>query len=104
MWVFSKVGFYSAVRTRDGKGIVVRARLREHLVALVELLDRKPRIAMTTDSDYRYRIVVDDVEWAGTVSQLALDIDYDNFKESVPQGPYEQALHAVWQTMHRLQK
>ncbi len=122
MWIFTKYGFFSAVCARQGKGelgqpvdvkrLMIRARLRSHLEAL---LQRFPDLLaeceiVKTAGDYAYRIFVPKPIWCEVLSQLAAETDYDNFKSAVAdhQGSkgarYGQALHDVWDVMYRLQK
>jgi hypothetical protein len=120
MWIFTKYGFYSAVRARQGDGVhgagldptrvMVRSRLRAHLDALKErfpdlLGDREVRESNGTD--YRWRIFVDQARWAEVTAALAADIDYGNFKDEVHRvhghDNYERALHHVWSVMYELQ-
>ena len=121
MWIFTKYGFYSAVRARQGDGghgagldparVMVRARLRAHLDALKE---RFPdllgdcEIRESRHADYRWRIFVDQARWAQVTEALAADIDYGNFKSEVHRvhghDDYEHALHDVWSVMHEIQR
>jgi len=122
MWVFTKYGFFSAVcaRQKDGEynqpvnpdRIMVRSRLRKHLVALK---NRFPNLLGHSEikefaaADYAFRMFVDKPIWSQVLSRLAEEIDYDNFKSEVAyhQGQggkaYERSLHEVWSVMHRLQ-
>lgn len=121
MWHFTKYGFYSAVCARkdEGKGpvdpdrIMVRARLRGHLQALI---DRFPErlaeceIKSYPGSDYAFRIFVDKPAWTQTLAALAEELDYDNFKSATARfqrgsgADYLDALHDVWEVTYRLQK
>ena len=123
MWIFTKHGFFSAVRARQGDGkhghpvdpdhIMVRARLREHLERLKgrfpDLLGRC-EIREFAGTDYAYRLFVDKPVWSQVLAGLAEKTDYDNFKSEVARhqgragAAYERSLHEVWSVMHRLQK
>ena len=121
MWIFTTYGFFSAVCARQGHGshgqpvnpdrIMVRARVRAHLEALrtrfPDLLGDYD-IQTTPGADYAFRLFVDKRHWSSVVSQLATELDYDNFKSAVaarnPDTGYERALHEVWSVMHRLQR
>lgn len=122
MWIFTKYGFFSAVCARQGDGgygrpvdvdrIMVRARLRSHLVALME---RFPdllggcEVVESAGTDYAFRFFVEKSTWARVLAGLAEDTNYDNFKFEAArhQGPaaaaYENALHRVWSVMDSLQ-
>jgi hypothetical protein len=111
MWVFSSIGFFSAVsgRTVDFKvdplKIVVRARVKDHLIALIKKYSvlNGTEITQSTSTDYRFRIVVDKMTWVEVMMSLTEDIDYTNFKSSVPNGDYHNSCMRVWGVMHELQ-
>jgi hypothetical protein len=119
MWLFTQYGFFSVVCARDLTGktkgidpatLMVRARSRQHLTALqtrfAEL--QSYGITETTDTDYRYRIVVPKAVWSRVVNDLTAEIDYGNFKsrthEKTGDKHYVEALHDVWEVMYRLQE
>ena len=123
MWLFTKHGFFSVVCARQGDGkhgqpidltrLMIRARVRGHLDALKE---RCPDhlgpcdIQTSAATDYAFRMFVDKHVWSRVLSELALETDYDNFKSEVARhqgragSSYEDALHRVWDVMHRLQE
>jgi len=120
MWIFSDVGFFSAVEVDEREGapwgcdaqgtrVMVRARSKEQLMTLLERYRRIEDAVVYTSSysDYPYRIVVDKIAWASVVQAMALRIDYQNFKSHVEteaplvesKAPYVQALHRIWALM-----
>ncbi len=121
MWIFTKYGFYSAVCARQGGGehgqpidpgrIMVRARLRGHLEALVAKFPEQLgqcEIMAFPGTDYAYRVFVPKADWANVLAALGDDLDYDNFKSAVARhqgyNNYERALHDVWSVMHDVQE
>jgi hypothetical protein len=117
MWLFTRYGFFSVACARKAGGgedpdlLMIRARRRAHLE---QLQARFPEIAgaeiiVTRDRDYRYRIVVAKTVWAGTVSELALEQTWSNFKNEAERfqgkagSDYVRALHEVWDVMYELQ-
>jgi hypothetical protein len=94
----------------DPNTFMVRARSRRHL----ELLQKRfPQLASaaideTTDTDYRFRVVVPKPVWIEVSQELAAEIDYGNFKDRAHSGSgddkYVDALHDVWEVMERLQR
>lgn len=107
MWLITTRGFYSVVEHRsDPERLIVRARRREDMEALAELI---PDLEIFSDrrADYRWRAVVARSEWVVALAQLAAEIDYPNFKSAVAkrQGP-ERAHHyaEVWRILHGLQE
>lgn len=85
MWLITTRGFYSAVAKReDGDThVTVRARNKQDLDNLADLLpDCKPyKQKGYTDYEWRLRCTKD--QWAETVAILAKEIDYSNFKDEV---------------------
>ena len=91
---------------------MVRSRDRGHLEALQE---RFPELAGFTihespNNDYRFRLFCPKELWAPILGKLALDVDYDNFKDAVgawqgKQGrAYQNAHSDVWVVMYDFQK
>ena len=104
MWLFTKYGFFSAVKDPRDKMIVVRSREVSHLQTLKDRFDiDKYEITTSTDSDYFCRIRLPHRVWNEVVKELSAEIDYPNFKSAVlkEQGKtdYEHALHEVWGVM-----
>lgn len=115
MWVFTKYGFFSAVSARvDGsrlspinfRMIAVRSRFREHLESLIKRfpsLIGDAEIRSYQNTDYQFRIFVPKTAWSEIVSQIAKEIDYDNFKSEAERSAsppeYIDALHDVWQVV-----
>lgn len=122
MWIFTRIGFFSAVCARKGDGklsnppdpdrLMIRARHKAHLDALLQRfpdLLKGIEIRESKNTDYRCRIFVAKETWARIMYALTLDTDYDNFKSATakaqPKGhDYTQALHSVWSNMYRFQE
>lgn len=115
MWLFSKLGFYSAVCARKNKGqsteidpdrIMVRARVKKHLTNLKahfpDLIGVK--IQQDAGTDYRYRIIVSKTIWEHIVAKLAAEIEYGNFKAAVKDEDYHYYLGRVWSVMLEMQR
>lgn len=89
MWIFTRDGFYSAVKKECAiDEILVRARQRMDLVGLGRKIGQKLRIEETPLSDYRFRTVVKKADWAKYLAEAALELDYGNFKNTVPKGDF----------------
>jgi hypothetical protein len=123
MWVFTKYGFFSAVCARKGNGnygqpidpdrIMIRARLRSHLDALLKRfpdLFGETEIQTFAGTDYAFRVFVAKPVWSNVLAALAEETDYDNFKSEVARHlgkdgmAYEKSLHDVWDVMYGLQR
>jgi len=121
MWSFSPTYFISVVAARDLDApghpidptrLVVRARRREHLEALIkanaDLLGSLVVMA-TPDRDYAFRIVVMKEIFAEVARHQVMGINYDNFKSAAAAAnghgnSYVAALHRVWSVMLGIQK
>ena len=83
VWVIHPVGMFSAVMANDGTDrIVVRARVREDLVALQRWIPRA-KIIKGGGTDYPFRVVVSREEWTAACVGLAEDVTYSNVKDEV---------------------
>jgi hypothetical protein len=126
MWIFTTIGFYSAVAHRDdvskkarkrlkkrGKDarIVVRGRVRRDLENLAdlycEMYGHRPAVIESDTSDYPVRIVIPKHRWALIIAALADDVDYPDFKSTVKaaQGHERYSVYTkVWTALHALQR
>jgi len=117
MWIFTRYGFFSAVCAKnlsaaglDTNRLMIRARSSEHLKALKKRFPEQfagCEIAVSKDTDYPCRLIVDRALWTEIARLLAEEIDYGNFKSEVARGKgneeYEGSLHKVWSVMRRFQ-
>lgn len=113
MWIFTSDGFFSVVCARkdnvpgtvDPKNLMVRARKRKHLKRLKKRFKalRKCEIHQDAGTDYAFRIFVRKSVWVDIAAQLAADIDYGNFKNSIKGMRYKQAASNVWGVMYDYQ-
>lgn len=114
MWTFHpSVGFFSAVIDRQKPGnILVRFRDPEHAAAFLALAwkgkrGRKSDIRETPQADYRWKLSITAERFTATVSDLADEVTYSNFKSECGRRPLMgSAMHAlqeVWHVMHEHQ-
>lgn len=107
MWLVTTRGFYSAVEDHEHLGnVLVRARVREDLEALVDLIPSL-EVHETPERDYRFRASVPREAWANAVAELAREIDYPNFKNAVAELQGSDRAHVysgVWGTLLGLQE
>lgn len=83
MWVMTTRGFYSAVQHREQPTkLLIRARCKEDIDNLRDLLPNSEPWRLRS-SDYEWRLECTVAEWAGALANMALDIDYGNFKTAV---------------------
>jgi len=102
MWIFTKDGFYSAVEDRRDSGrVVVRTRSKDDVIRLAKIL--KVRAFRSSETaDYPYRLYCSKTEWASYVTDVAEEIDYDNFKGAMEKRfnvDRMDQLHSVWEVM-----
>jgi len=105
MWIFTTIGFFSAVQKQDDPTVIqVRARVREDLVRLKEAVPGASEILALPNRDYPYRVYMSHGDWAGFCAGMAESIDYPNFKDAVKKiSGYERGslYMGVWSVMHR---
>lgn len=103
MWIFSKVGFFSATVSESGS-LQVRARVREDLDNLRKTY--APKLGETVElpgRDYPYRAYISHEHFAEAMTRMTLDIDYGNFKDKVAKTQGYDRAHlygGVWGVMN----
>ena len=105
MWVFTSKGFLSAVQHRANKDrVMIRARRKEHLEATI-CKEVNEQVFETEYADYRFRITVSKVEFSDFLVGQVKAIDYDNFKNSIPESEnqYHDACLKVWGALYATQ-
>lgn len=109
MWIYSKIGFFSAVADHYRPGfVVVRARFRRDIAALCrlagEVAGETPQPQRTPQRDYLWRISIGNVLWGRMLARLVEDIDYTNFKGAVHGDPVrDRAYGRCWSAMREAQ-
>ena len=105
MWIFCKLGFFSAVQHRDKPDtLLVRGRFCGDLDRLLSSLSPEDRercspVTETPNADYLYRMEMPKHVFAKAVEEVAEKIDYGNFKDSVHEGyssPRDAAYMGCW--------
>ena len=100
MWIFTNKGFISAVADFNNTGnLLVRARNKKHLTALFPGV----KVAKTENADYLYRVSIPQEDVARVIAQNVMEIDYTNFKKSIPDDEYHAACSGVWHVMWQYQ-
>ncbi len=104
MWIFTTIGFFSAVQKPGTDFITIRARVRNDLESL-----RDKYLPELTDpiakagTDYPWRATISHVKFAEALSRIALDIDYGNFKDEVAKQQGKPRAHRygkVWSALY----
>ena len=95
--------FVSIVQDRNVPSrVAVRARVEEDLISLFP--EHAGDIITTDDSDYRFRLFLDKVYVSKIVAGRVIDIDYDNFKNSVKEKWRKNAYMDIWHVMFQIQQ
>jgi hypothetical protein len=108
MWLMTNFGFFSIVKKEGETLLTVRARARQDLLDLkARYLPGMGEIEESDKRDYRYRARVPREVFAEALREMALDIDYPNFKNSVAatQGKARAKLYEdIWVRLLDLQR
>ncbi len=107
MWVFSRDGYFSAIRD-DSCGpdeLMVRGRCRADLERLRDKIPTKNEIVSPGD-DYLFRLVVNRDEWGEYLKAESTAIDYPCFRDTVQDGDNARAFayFMVWGNMRQWQQ
>jgi 8-oxo-dGTP pyrophosphatase MutT (NUDIX family) len=108
MWLFTPVGFFSAVRKPGESELTICARVRADLDAL--RARALPELGPTSEhegTDYPYRAHVAPQAWGNALAELGSSIDYGNFEDAVhgQQGAERADTYLkVWHVLHGLGK
>jgi hypothetical protein len=107
MWLFTDIGFFSAVQKPNTNFLTVRARVGSDLDSLRK--NYMPRLSPTTEkagSDYPYRATISHTDFAAGLAKIGQDIHYNNFKNEVAKKMGNQrshVYHKVWQDLLELE-
>jgi len=110
MWIITNFGFFSIVEKQGDKQtgtLTIRARVKEDLDNLREkFLPALGAISEDAGTDYKYRAKAPRLDVSHALGQIALDIDYSNFKNSVAQKQGQgrsKLYHELWDVLYHLQ-
>lgn len=112
MWLYLKTGFYSIVYKRPCKTeeLLVRTRCKDDIETLQKLLKKEfqfdDHIVESPKADYAYRMIVPRDKFASFLALAALDLNYDNFKNTIPDKDQlrHDAYLRCWKAMHEWQR
>ena len=107
MWIFNR-RYFCSIKRHDNESptLTVRFRVKHHAENFVSDLGLiKCPIEKSSDTDYMYRVHVNETDVAGVVARSIEDIDYPNFKDSIPYSDdnYYHALSKIWSNHYELQ-
>jgi hypothetical protein len=112
MWLYLNTGFYSVVHKPPCKEneLLVRTRCKDDIDKLQKMLKGKYRydgeVVESPKADYAYRMIVSREVLALFLATALLDLDYDNFKNTVYGKDYQRhdAYMRCWEAMHAWQR
>jgi len=100
MWIFLSGAFLSIVADKNHRtNLIVRARVKGD----IERVFPGAKVIKTPKRDYLFRAFVDRETVANVISEVVLDISYDNFKDNVKETRRKQHYSRVWWEMSNIQ-
>ncbi len=106
MWLLTQVGFFSVVQCRDDAArVMIRARVKTDLRALMKATRVRAPIVETLQADYPYRIIVRRSDLQLITHALCGALDYTNFKDRIGASDRERErlYHEVWALLRQLE-
>ena len=101
MWICLNDSFLSIVSDKNSPDhLLVRARRKGDIERIFPNVEIKENIG----TDYKYRSSIDRRSVSSAIADRVLNIDYDNFKNSVSDPDRHDAYLDVWTTMFRFQR
>lgn len=105
MWICHNQGFVSIVADRDNKDrLLVRARRREDLEAVLKPVLPDIEIFSDKGADYKWRAFVPRESIAAVIALHITNITYDNFKNSVKNDELHDLYAGFWEDHWKYQK
>lgn len=112
MWLYLQNGFFSIVHKPPCKKgeLLVRARCKEDMERLREKLSQtynfKGTVIDSPKADYAYRMIVPREIWASFMASTAMELEYDNFKNTIPSSDTlrHDAYFDCWEAMYHWQR
>ena len=103
MWIFTNNSYLSVVENRDDKStLLVRARIKGD----IENVFPNAKVFSKKGADYKYRTIVSKEDVAIAVAKQIMEIDYDNFKNSIDHDDHDRhdVYLEIWSVMLDWQK
>jgi hypothetical protein len=103
MWIFLSDSFLSVVADNqdpNGDRLLVRARRDGD----IERVFPDAQTSYTENADYAYRAWMPRNDVAKAMAKQAMNINYTNFKDSIPDQDYHDACLAAWYSLRRYQE
>jgi hypothetical protein len=107
MWIMTVNGFYSVVKKPgQEKEVTVRSRVKTDLEKLLNKLNSEKTIQERVGTDYPFRVVMSLTDWADYLQKTAMDIEYDNFKNTLDSSDHNrhEAYFKCWSALSLLEE
>jgi hypothetical protein len=112
MWLYHIIGFYSIVHKPPCKEdeLLARTRCKDDIDKLKKLLKAKyqfnSEVIESPQADYAYRMIVPREIFASFISSAAMELGYDNFKNTIRGKDYKRhdAYLRCWEAMYEWQR
>ena len=107
MWIMTTDGFYSVVKKPgQEKEVTVRSRVKTDLEKLLNKLNSEKTIQERVGTDYPFRVLMSQTDWADYLQKTAMDIEYDNFKNTLDSSDHHrhEAYFNCWSALTSLEK
>ena len=106
MWIMTVDGFYSVVKKpgqeNEGNGSIQG---KTDLEKLLNKLNSEISIQEGVGTDYPFRVVMSQTDWADYLQKTAMDIEYDNFKNTLDSSDHHrhEAYFNCWSALSSLE-
>ena len=104
MWVFTKDGFFTAVFKECRKDeIMIRAKSKSDLRAMLKKIDQDRPVQETSESPYRFFVILEKSLWIQYLSDYVQHLDYASVRDHIVSKAdvdRQKAYQSVWATMH----
>jgi hypothetical protein len=98
LWIMTTRGFYSIAAHPDREALLlVRARCREDIEALADLLPGTP--IDHADPDYAWRLEATREDWQRALGVLVAEVDYAGIEDAVEDGERRDLYLAIWRLL-----
>ena len=107
MWIMTVDGFYSVVKKPgQEKEVTVRSRVKHDLAKLLTKVNLEIPIQDGVGTDYPFRVVISQTDWGNYLQKAAMDIEYDNFKNTLDSSDHNRhdAYFNCWSALTLLEK
>ena len=103
MWLMTQHGFFSVVEDKDPAYLLIRARKKEDLENLSNLVTFKAEVVGSEATDYRYSICLKRGSARRLLAATFDQINYPNFRDAISKTPDQRekifSYRQIWSTL-----